>query len=78
MRISVGLSFWRFPVRRIYRKAKTAENLYDRNDVLCEPDKVRSIISVAGQSVSVDGYLSGMQKVYLHYACIDTALRDVV
>ena len=31
-------------------------------DVLREPDKVRSIIGVAGQSVSVDGYLSGLQN----------------
>jgi ABC-2 type transport system ATP-binding protein len=31
-------------------------------DALREPDKVRSIIGVAGQSVSVDGYLSGLQN----------------
>jgi ABC-2 type transport system ATP-binding protein len=31
-------------------------------DVLREPDKVRSIIGVAGQSISVDGYLSGLQN----------------
>jgi len=31
-------------------------------DVLREPDKVRSVIGVAGQSVSVDGYLSGLQN----------------
>lgn len=31
-------------------------------DVQREPDKVRSIIGVAGQSISVDGYLSGLQN----------------
>jgi daunorubicin resistance ABC transporter ATP-binding subunit len=31
-------------------------------DVLREPDKVRGLIGVAGQSISVDGYLSGLQN----------------
>jgi len=32
------------------------------HDVLREPDKVRSSIGVAGQSVTVDGYMSGLQN----------------
>jgi ABC-2 type transport system ATP-binding protein len=31
-------------------------------DVLCERDKVRGSIGVAGQSVTMDGYLSGLQN----------------
>jgi len=34
-------------------------------DVQREPDKVRSIIGVAGQSISVDGYLSGLQNLMM-------------
>jgi daunorubicin resistance ABC transporter ATP-binding subunit len=34
-------------------------------DVLREPDKVRSIIGVAGQSISMDGYLSGLQNLMM-------------
>ncbi len=34
-------------------------------DGLREPDKVRSIIGVAGQSISVDGYLSGLQNLMM-------------
>jgi ABC-2 type transport system ATP-binding protein len=34
-------------------------------DALREPDKARSVIGVAGQSVSVDGYLSGLQNLMM-------------
>jgi ABC-2 type transport system ATP-binding protein len=34
-------------------------------DVLREPDKVRSKIGVAGQSVTMDGYLSGLQNLVM-------------
>jgi ABC-2 type transport system ATP-binding protein len=34
-------------------------------DALREPEKARSVIGVAGQSVSVDGYLSGLQNLMM-------------
>ena len=34
-------------------------------DLLREPDKVRSRIGVAGQSVTMDGYLSGLQNMMM-------------
>lgn len=34
-------------------------------DLLREPDKVRSRIGVAGQSVNMDGYLSGLQNMMM-------------
>jgi ABC-2 type transport system ATP-binding protein len=34
-------------------------------DVVREPDKVRSVIGVAGQSISVDSYLSGLQNLMM-------------
>ncbi|MCI0708599.1 MAG: ATP-binding cassette domain-containing protein [Chloroflexi bacterium] len=34
-------------------------------DVLREPEKVRSVIGIVGQSISVDGYLSGLQNLMM-------------
>jgi daunorubicin resistance ABC transporter ATP-binding subunit len=34
-------------------------------DVVGEPDKVRSVIGLAGQSVTMDGYLSGLQNLMM-------------